>query len=299
MAILVSHEIFSAICEELASATKSVQIMTAYGKTNAISMIINKVSSAVDNKRIMFRFRLDDLLKGSTDFAVIDCCRNQGWKVYIRFDLHAKTYIVDNKRGIIGSANATSSGLALNNRPNYEIATLADIEKSDISKIDALFEDAILVDDDLWIELQSEFADVKKMGNEQTSGCDWSQQILSKFNPHINTLFSFELPEHPSYKQGDYLHFLDMEYVDDMSVKSAFRWSKPYLWLLELLRNNGGTMYYGAVSAALHNALVSDPKPYRKDVKELLSNLLSLIDSFEMKEIVIDRPNHSQRIRLK
>ena len=48
----------------------------------------------------------------------------------------------------------------------------------------------------------------------------------------------------------------------------------------------------------LHNALVEDPKPYRREVKELLSNLLSWVEELEMEEIVIDRPNYSQRIRI-
>lgn len=57
-------------------------------------------------------------------------------------------------------------------------------------------------------------------------------------------------------------------------------------------------MYFGAVTEKLHNALVTDPKPYRRDVKQMLANLLDLIEKLGMDEIVIDRPNHSQRIRL-
>lgn len=49
--------------------------MSAYGKTKAIAAIIDKVKPTVENKRIMFRFRLDDLIKGATDFEIIDFCR--------------------------------------------------------------------------------------------------------------------------------------------------------------------------------------------------------------------------------
>ena len=49
----------------------------------------------------------------------------------------------------------------------------------------------------------------------------------------------------------------------------------------------------------LHNALITDPKPYRKDVKQLLSNLLQMIIAIDMPEIGVDRPNHSQRIFFK
>ena len=57
-------------------------------------------------------------------------------------------------------------------------------------------------------------------------------------------------------------------------------------------------MYFGALSEKLHNALVSDPKPYRRDVKQMLTNLLSLCNQLGMEEIVIDRPNYSQRVKL-
>ena len=68
--------------------------------------------------------------------------------------------------------------------------------------------------------------------------------------------------------------------------------------LMRTLRNNGGFMYFGALSAALHDAVITDPKPYRKDIKFMLANLLSIIEKLEMDEISIDRPNYSQRVRL-
>ena len=81
-------------------------------------------------------------------------------------------------------------------------------------------------------------------------------------------------------------------------MKESLRWSNAYLWLLNVLKDHNGCMYFGELSSELHNAVVSDPKPYRKEVKMLLANLLELIQSLEMNEIIIDRPNYSQRIQL-
>lgn len=299
MAILFSNEIYAAICNELSSAEESVQILSAYGKTNAIAAIIDKVKPSVGKKRIMLRFRLDDLVKGSTDFEVIDFCRNLGWTVYVRFDLHAKTYVVDNKRGIIGSANATNSGLALTRTPNYEMAALVDIEDKDIDKIDNLFNDALLVDDDLWIELNSEYKSIKQQDTTAVS-FQWSKTVTDKFKPHIRTLFSYEFPEKGTYSPGEYIQFLDLFYSgEEGQLKDSFRWSTAYLWLLDQLVENNGELYFGELSAKLHASLVTDPRPYRKDVKVLLSNLLQLIISLDMSEIGVDRPNHSQRVFVK
>lgn len=56
-------------------------------------------------------------------------------------------------------------------------------------------------------------------------------------------------------------------------------------------------MYFGEITANLHNALLNDPRPYRKDVKQLLANLLNWIAALDINEIVVDRPAHSQRVR--
>ena len=99
---------------------------------------------------------------------------------------------------------------------------------------------------------------------------------------------------------GENISFLETVYTgDEVALKEAFRWSNAYLWLLNILKENNGCLYFGPITEKLHNSLVSDPKPYRKDVKQLLSNLLTMIEELDMDEIVIDKPNYSQRVRLR
>ncbi|MCR5105320.1 MAG: hypothetical protein K6B68_12880 [Eubacterium sp.] len=301
MALLLSNEILNAISEELKKATESVQIISAFSKESTIKYLNKYIEPIVADKRILIRFRLDDLLSGSTDFSVIDYCRENGWNVYIRFDLHAKTYIVDNKRGINTSANATSSGLSIGRTGNVELGTLVDIEAKDIEKIDKLFNDAIPVDDPLLEELRNQFEQAKTHNSSGVKSQRWTADILNMFKPNIETLFSYELPDVSTLENGTHLDFLDMDVDSDNinELKETFRWSNSYLWLLKTLNDNGGEMYFGAISKALHDSVVSDPKPYRKDIKDMLSNLLELIEKFGMDEVMIDVPNYSQRVRLR
>ena len=128
----------------------------------------------------------------------------------------------------------------------------------------------------------------------------WDSTILSLFNPHVDTLFSYDLPEISSVLDSQYVAFLDMRFDGNLpKLKECFRWSNSYLWLLNVLEQNDGVMFFGELTTKLHEAVVSDPKPYRKDVKTMLANLLSIIEELSMEEIVIDRPNYSQRVRLK
>jgi hypothetical protein len=46
-------------------------------------------------------------------------------------------------------------------------------------------------------------------------------------------------------------------------------------WLTSQLRDQGGQLYFGETTKLLQNALLEDPKPYRKDVKLLLQNLFA------------------------
>lgn len=298
MSLLFSNEILDSVKKELNSATSSVQIITAYCKQSSLSHLNGCINNSVVDKKLLVRFRMDDVLKGSTDFSILEYGIQAGWKVYVRFDLHAKTYIVDNKRGLVGSANATNSGLSIGKNGNMEMATLVDIEPKDIERVKKLFDDAILIDDVLLKKMETQLKAVKS-DDEKAENHSWDASIITMFNPHIETLFSYELPEDFSLSDGEYFSFLDETYDGNTEkFKEVFRWSNAYLWLLNVLKGNDGCMYFGELSQNLHNALISDPKPYRRDVKQMLANLLSLIEKLGMEEIVIDRPNYSQRVML-
>lgn len=300
MSLLCSDEILNAIYSELQSAQNSVRIVSAYCKKQALEKLDSHISNTVSKKQLLLRFQLADILHGSTDFEVLEYCLNAGWQVFIRFDLHAKTYIIDNVRGIVGSANMTGSGLNLTDNGNYEMAVVVPLENSDIVKIDNLFNDAVLITPAILVKMKEDLEKAKS-NSQNVEKQSWSSAILDLFVPTISTLFSHELPESkdlPSQK-GEYIQFLDCRFNGDLSeLKEKFRWSNAYLWLLQVLKKSSGYMFFGQLSAELHNTLVSDPKPFRKDVKIRLSNLLGWCENLSMPEIKIDIPNHSQRIRL-
>ena len=298
MSILFSNEIMDAVVKELHKASDSVQIITAYCKETTLKYLDLEISSDVLEKKLLVRFRLDDVLKGSTDFNILKYGMEHYWKVYVRFDLHAKTYIVDNKRGLVGSANVTNSGLNIGKAGNMEMAAFVDVEPKDIEKIGNLFRDAILINDEILRNLKEQYTAVVD-ANTLTEH-NWDNSIMKLFSPHIDTLFSYELPDEFEIRVGEYFSFLDETFDGNkQKLKEIFRWSNVYLWLLDTLRKSNGCMYFGELSSSLHNAVVSDPKPYRKDIKKMLANLLRLIEELQMDEVVIDRPNYSQRISLR
>lgn len=299
MSLLISNQIMSAVCDELESAKVSVQIITAYCKLDALIEMEKHISSEVNDKKLLLRFRMSDILKGSTDFYILDYCINAGWDVFLRFDLHAKTYIVDNKRGIVGSANATNAGLLLRNHGNYEIATMVDLNAADRKKIEALFDQSIYVDEGLYEMMKNEIKSTTDAGNQNNKQWHWSRRITDLYNPKINVLFTYDFPDYYEITVENAIDYLGNEEIKTWTdVKEAFMWSCGYIWLKQILKEHNNEIYYGELTVLLHNALIEDPKPYRKDVKKLLSNMLSWVSYLCSDEITVDRPAHSQRIRL-
>lgn len=71
MSILFSDEILDSVRRELKSALSSVQIITAYCKESSFLHLDSYINEEVKEKRLLVRFRMDDILKGSTDFSII------------------------------------------------------------------------------------------------------------------------------------------------------------------------------------------------------------------------------------
>lgn len=304
MGILTTNETQKIIVEEINNATDSIQIISAFCKTDTVKSFIDaNVKRDLSSKKLLVRYRLSDLLDGACDIDLYDYCKNNGWELYIRFDLHAKTYIFDKKRCIVGSSNLTNSGLGIGKEGNAEFSACADVENSDLEKIDFLFDHSLKVDDELFDKMKDEYEKAKQslIPDMNVTTKRWSTEIYEKSAPCLDVLFSYNFPQtnQPIFDDPNSLDFLDCSFpASAQTIKNCFLSSNCYLWLKKVLSENNRCLYFGALTEILHNTMFSDPKPYRKEVKEYLANLLSWIDFLNVEEIIIDRPNYSQRITL-
>ena len=301
MSLLSTHEVKQKIIDEVSRAADNLQIISAFCKLPAIKFIDENISHPIKNKKLMVRFLLSDILHGATDFELFDYCKANGWQMYVRFDLHAKTYIFDRKRCILGSANLTSKGLGLSLHGNYELSSFAEVDDSDLKKIDTLFDNAILMTDELYVAMKFDY-EMAQRNQTPSKIFKWNTSIEQKFNPKIDLLFTYDFPNtaSPNFSDVNAFEFLEIGYLPSQEeLKQAFRWSKAFLWLYNYVSScPDKTSYFGGVTAALHDTLVNDPKPYRKEVKDLLANTLGWIQALNIDAVTIDVPNYSQRIRI-
>ncbi len=298
MSILVSQKILDHIREELSRSTESFLLISAYCKLPLVKYFDSCITNSNVEKKLVVRFRPDDIVSGASDLEIYPYCRDNGWKLYFRLDLHAKTYVFDRLRCIIGSANATSSGLSIGGTGNYEMATLCELAEKDVLSLDLLLLGSVEMNDKVY-ELMKKSLHAHSKTNVNI--CTWPKDITDMFKPDYSLLFAEDFPtcSSPSVANAEELVFLNI--VSGASIeciRSAFQESKCFKWLLHVVaEQENHEIYFGALSASLHNSLLNEPKPYRKDVKLLLSNLLGWIEELDIEYIQIDRPNYSQRIR--
>lgn len=301
MSLLTTVETRNVIASQVASATDTLHIISAFCKESAMSFIEANIKNELSEKKLMVRFLLSDILSGATDYSLYEFCKLYGWQMYVRFDLHAKTYVFDKKKCILGSSNMTSNGIGLNSYGNYELSNFTDINDSDLIKINKLFDDSILMTDELYSLMKAEYDTANLSSESVNSKAKWTNSIETLFKPTIDVLFTYDFPStpHPDFNDIKSFEFLELNYIPKIEeLQEIFRWCRPFLWLYGLVNSSfDKTMYFGKITKELHSTLINDPKPYRKEVKDLLSNLLGWIKALEIETISIDCPSHSQRIR--
>lgn len=302
MPILISHQILQRICEELSNSTESFTLISAYCKIP----LVQHLDTVIDNrplvKNLIVRMRPEDILAGATDLELYPYCKEHGWSMFFRLDLHAKTYIFDNLRCVLGSANATSSGLSIGGVGNYEMAALNEIDENDRKQVRNLFSSSVRMTDSIYESMMNAI-NTMETHHTQQAPTKWPEEISHYFHPDFSLLFSEDFPScaDPMTASAEELIFLNtFPGAGSDEIKQAFQESKCYQWLMNLLlEQEGHEIFFGAATAALHSVILNDPRPYRKEVKLLLANLLGWITALDVQGIGIDRPNHSQRIFLR
>ncbi|MFR2887299.1 phospholipase D-like domain-containing protein [Clostridium butyricum] len=291
--ILDSSELLTTVVDEIRNVTDSIIIISAFSKLNTLEFIDNNINEQVKEKKILLRWRLEDLQEGVTDIGIYRYCKENNWTLYINFDLHAKVYLFNRIKCIIGSSNLTNKGFGLNKSSNIEINTLVSIDKHEERKVLSLFDISYELNDVMFNKMK----DAYESNGDKKKGEKWSEEILREINESKYKFWSYELitSNTPLNINCHDIEIIGIKNKDDLlEIKQAFMQSKIYKWLNE---NVNEEQYFGALSQKLHEAILDDPSIYRITVKEYLKNIFTWIEVLDIDEFKIDKPRYSQRIR--
>lgn len=309
--LISGHESWEWIKSSLSNTEQDIIIISAFLKKSILDEI--KQFSKSKNVSIISRWELSDLISGASDIECYEFAKELGWRFYIDLSLHAKLYLIPPHGILVGSANATDSGLGLSKKSNKESSTIVDLTDKNIDFISNLLNQSLEIDDTLYTELKNKYDSIDK----SKKNIFWPDEVILKLTPQDFKSIKFFINE-LFYTDGDDLLLKNISNTDDclrdlslLSLRAdnfnndflvtKFLYSKFFLWIKFQITENNNEIYFGKLSEQLHAAVVEDPKPYRKEIKKFVSNVISWINIIGSNKtgIYYDRPNYSERLSIK
>lgn len=308
--MIVGRNIKVEISKSIKQCVVQCYIATAYCTTRAYEKILVDQLCNVLNKIIFLRWELKDLVLGASDLEVYPLAKRNGWQVYINQKLHAKVYRFDNDC-FIGSANLTQSGLAgADVGLNIETVAKVAVDESIETWFTQLINGSRLLDDELYQLIQNDVDSFEGL-EEGISDIRYSVKTAALIEAKaINSLYTkdFIWSESPKELLADNIeniksieHDMALLGLNRATVAEniciTFHQSKAFHWLFIILEEKR-EIYFGELSALLHDVLQDDPAPYRKSVKILLNSLINWVEYCSSEVLIVDKPKHSARLRL-
>ncbi len=254
-------------------------IYSAFVTELGIEHVIN--SRTISNSdRLLVRCTLSDVLSGACSLSALKTAIGSGFQVRISTALHVKLYFFDSVL-YVGSANLTGKGLALVGYCNDELSTEGVPSARDIEIAENLWSQGVPVDLNR-LNLMEDF--VSQLPLDSTASYfQWPKEIFEE----ERDLYCSDFPQN---SLDDSLRW---------ESRSKLERSNAYKWLLSSVIESGGSVSFGALSKKMHSDVYDDPAPYRRDIKELLNNLLELVQALQPTELAVHTPNVSQVVFLR
>ena len=276
MPVLNTSETKKKLEKEIKKTKDSILILSAFVTLPGLRWLDAIIPEKV-NVKIAARWRLFDLISSSSSIDAYNFCRDRGWSFGLDIFMHSKVYVTDNKI-LLGSSNLTAKGLGLMGYENREMSySLSEPTNADFQKINEEKSYITWLDDNLYNDIYLEY-EANKNNEKNTDKIRYSKKLNSKLifsirNLWINDL-RFETPEELLKKYSEDLTPNHLE-----NIKYEFKESKIFNWVKQQLeKEKENHTNFGWLSSKLHDALIDEPPPYRKDVKLYVSTLFEWID---------------------
>ncbi|MDE5978003.1 MAG: phospholipase D family protein [Turicibacter sp.] len=268
--ILISGEVEEKLKIEVPACAVDFNVVSGFCKLQTLKFLDALCRKGI-NKRLLVRFLPSDISSGATDKEIFEYCKNNGWSIFVDYTIHAKTYIFDKVKCIMGSANATNRGIGSGKNCNKEASAYFTLDEGQYQKVMTLYYDAILLDDELYEYIVSQVEDEPVM-----------KRIVSQRQTKevIECLMVEDFPNEDSD-------------IIELHNSKAYKWLKTYLEEKE-----DRSAYFGELSSVIHDIFIKEPRPYRCTIKDCLANLLGSIKKNKDAAIVIIKPNFSEKVSL-
>ncbi len=301
--LLDEQEFQVEIASSLQQCRHSIVILSAFIKHNAFEWLKEQVENTDIKVVVVARWRLGDLIAKVSDLSVYKQCQELGWTFKVDERLHAKLFLIDSSVAFVGSSNLTGAGLGLTEKSNFELSTKTEVTDIDIDKVHKYIDSCRAMTDDLYNQMKS-FVD--SIDPPKGTPYKWPSSIKNLLEQKVDYLWVDELlfTSPNSNDDDDIRHDSSLLEVDRLDIdvdllRAKFTELRIVKWLYsQLLKEESKSLRFGAISSRLHDALLNDPKPYRKDVKDFQVNLFNWLKYLELPDFEFRKYNVSESISL-
>jgi len=300
--LLTSNEFRLKIRDLLNEARTEAILVSAFVTETAVKWIFEEASVGLP-VTIVARWAYRDLSSGASDFSSYWETRKRGGRFFMDPQLHTKVYMFDRSQVILGSANLTGRGLWLNGSGNEELVTCLRPDILDIDRVVSAIGRSVELNDELVRVMEAE---VDRNGDTIN---EWPTAVSQRLIAKIDGLWMNDLlkvgPREICLEGGQFsddaegaMGILGLEgpSLDVSLVKEAFKKTKVYAWLLQIMRDEEHASF-GRLSAVLHDSVFDDPRPYRREIKNCVNALFDWVEFAEDPVIKITHYGRTSVIR--
>lgn len=292
---------------------QQVEIFCPFIKYEAFKTILEYQPSI---SRVISRWDPREISNGASDIEVYQLCKEYGIDFYINKRIHLKATIKDRDSVFHSSANLTQRGLNLRQADshNHELSTIIKIQKfNDLVLFENIVQESIFVTDEIY-RMMSEYLsnndyrvnEVDPFPEFEKMSKYYISQLPSSTSPQI--LFDIYSDKSENYSKTEIdcaVHDLAIFKVSEglnsenfyIELKKSF-FSHPFIEGLMKEVETEGFIYFGRVKQWLQNNCEDVPIPKRRELTEITQILYTWIGALGDDKYIIERPNHSQRIRV-
>ena len=301
--------------EDFFKTSTNLFIFVPYIKLNTLKELLE---GCISCKAIVVRWEARDLILGASDIEVFELCREKGIKLFRNQRIHLKAFVDDYKRCLIGSANVSSAALNIpeTKRYNYELGTIVEeLFFDDRLYFETILSESLLVTDSIYQQILDQLPEKKRAFPNEG---DLSLSILA---PDKHFLIS-SLPMSRSIKTLTRI-YLERKAIHDEELNCALHdlalygirpglnadsfgyamkesfFSHPFVrTFVQMVQLKGGQVYFGEAKDWIHKNCADVPLPRKWEITENLQILYKWLVELGDGVFIVDRPNHSERLRL-
>ena len=142
---LISKEHHEEIYKLFNEVNESVKIITPFIKKSMAKVFAScKEQNPNLETKLITRFYREDFIQGSSDIEALEIISKSGVEIYVLKDLHAKLYLFDSDKALIGSANFTTGGFKMNHELSLLITDEPEVNPILVSHFDELVNDIVI-----------------------------------------------------------------------------------------------------------------------------------------------------------